>query len=229
MKCDVEPCNCLICKERCSFFSRLDPAELDRVNAVKRSVEFSKGEPILKKGAFNPYVELISGGYVKVTLQESGGKSFVTEVLGPHHFISTNILNEGVNQYLVTALTRAVICYIPQSVFQELLENSGVFGVDFIRYMNQRQEILRERLHSITLKQSRGKLADAILYIDSLNHGGEVFNALSRKDLADMANISMENAIRTLREFEQEGIISTQKKDIAILKRDVLLQISRLG
>ena len=229
MKCDVDPCNCLECKDMCPFFTRLAKSDLELLNHSKRAVKFSKGEVILKKGAYNPYVLLISSGYVKVIVEADFKKRFIMEILEPHKFVPGNLFGDGINKTSTVALTECVICYIPIVIFTELLERNGPFSTDVMKHMNLNGGVRFNRLQSITLKQTRGKLVDVILYIDSMNSKGNVFKLLSRKDLADMANISMENAIRTLRELEEEKAISTNKKDIEILNRDVLLRYSLLG
>ena len=44
-----------------------------------------------------------------------------------------------------------------------------------------------------------------------------------------MANISMENAIRTLKEFTLEGLVGINRKDIHILNADGLKRVSQIG
>jgi CRP/FNR family transcriptional regulator len=73
-------------------------------------------------------------------------------------------------------------------------------------------------------------MADSLLYIDSLkNEKAEIFQLLSRKDLADFAGISTESAVKLLKTFEKDGLIKLQEKDIRIIKHNALLEISRKG
>jgi Bacterial regulatory proteins, crp family. len=79
-------------------------------------------------------------------------------------------------------------------------------------------------------KQMNGRMADSLLYIDSLkNEKAEIFQLLSRKDLADFAGISTESAVKLLKTFEKDGLIKLQEKDIRIIKHNALLEISRKG
>ncbi len=78
--------------------------------------------------------------------------------------------------------------------------------------------------------QMNGRMADTLLYIDSLkNEKAEIFQLLSRKDLADFAGISTESTVKLLKIFEKEGLIELHEKDIKIVKQDALLEISRWG
>jgi CRP/FNR family transcriptional regulator len=73
-------------------------------------------------------------------------------------------------------------------------------------------------------------MADALLYINSLkSEKTEIFQLLSRKDLADFAGISTESAVKLLKIFEKDGLIKLNEKDIQIIKQNALLEISRKG
>jgi CRP/FNR family transcriptional regulator len=73
-------------------------------------------------------------------------------------------------------------------------------------------------------------MADTLLYIDSLkNEKAEIFQLLSRKDIADFAGISTESAVKLLKTFEKDGLIKLNEKDIQVIKHNELLEISRKG
>jgi CRP/FNR family transcriptional regulator len=79
-------------------------------------------------------------------------------------------------------------------------------------------------------KQMNGRMADTILYIDSLkNEKAEIFQLLSRKDLADFAGISTESTVKLLKQFEKDGLIELNEKDLRVVKYDELNEISRRG
>ena len=52
---------------------------------------------------------------------------------------------------------------------------------------------------------------------------------LSRKELGELSAISEENAVRLLTEFKNEKIIDVQGKQITILDKKILKQISDFG
>jgi CRP/FNR family transcriptional regulator len=79
-------------------------------------------------------------------------------------------------------------------------------------------------------KQMNGRLADALLYIDTLrNEKADIFQILSRKDLADFAGISTESTVKLLKTFEKDKLIVLKEKDIQLLDHDALNEISRKG
>jgi CRP/FNR family transcriptional regulator len=73
-------------------------------------------------------------------------------------------------------------------------------------------------------------MADTLLYLDSLkSEKAEIFQLLSRKDLADFAGISTESTVKLLKMFEKDGFIALNEKDLKIVKYDSLREISRKG
>jgi CRP/FNR family transcriptional regulator len=89
---------------------------------------------------------------------------------------------------------------------------------------------LYQTLHKVMYKQMHGRLADTLLYINTLKiENPKIFQLLSRKDIADFAGISTESAIKLLKNFEKEGLIQLQEKDIRLINLQALNEISRKG
>ena len=79
-------------------------------------------------------------------------------------------------------------------------------------------------------KQMNGRLADALLYLSSDDYTGlNLFTHLSRKDIADFAGLSTESTVKLLKSFEKDKLIKLDDKNIIILKRQSLEEISRRG
>ena len=79
-------------------------------------------------------------------------------------------------------------------------------------------------------KQMNGRLAETLLYIDGIRAiRPEIFQLLSRKDLADFAGISTESTVKLLKIFEKDGLIELHEKDVKIINYDALDEISSKG
>ena len=75
-----------------------------------------------------------------------------------------------------------------------------------------------------------GRLADALLYLSPDEYSGvNIFPVLSRRDIAEFAGISTESTVKLLKTFEKDGLISLKDKDIILLDRKALQEISRRG
>jgi CRP-like cAMP-binding protein len=82
----------------------------------------------------------------------------------------------------------------------------------------------------VMYKQMNGRMAETLLYIDSFRaENPEIFQLLSRKDIADFAGISTESAIKLLKNFEKDGVIGLNEKDIRLINMNALVEISKKG
>jgi CRP-like cAMP-binding protein len=86
---------------------------------------------------------------------------------------------------------------------------------------------------NLTQKHIRGRLAESLLLL-LRNYGYEedgetLAMLLPREDLANMSNMTTSNAIRTLSQFAQEGLVDVDGRHIKILDEKALERISRLG
>jgi CRP/FNR family transcriptional regulator len=73
-------------------------------------------------------------------------------------------------------------------------------------------------------------MASVLLTLAPENFGGEdLFRHLSRRELADFAGISTEGAVKVLKSFEKDKIISLSDKSITLLDHHRLEEIGRIG
>ena len=75
-----------------------------------------------------------------------------------------------------------------------------------------------------------GRLAGTLLYLNSLKENQpNIFQLLTRKDLANFAGMSTESTVKLLKTFEKEGLIELQEKNILLLDIDNMIGIYKRG
>ena len=90
--------------------------------------------------------------------------------------------------------------------------------------------MLFDSIRNLMFKQMNGRLADALLYLSSINFESDsVFGYLSRKDIADFAGLSTENVVKLLKAYEKEGLLKLNDKDIQLINRQALFEIGKRG
>ena len=113
---------------------------------------------------------------------------------------------------------------------RKLLHANSEFAYRITSKNINSEKHLMDLVASLSYKQMRGKLATALLYLNSEALSSEdVFAHLSRQDIADFASISVESVIKFLKEFEKEGILQLGNKNITIVDPAKLGQISEIG
>ena len=209
----------------------LYPKELNITDQKKTRITYLKGENIFKQGAFAPYVIFVVKGLIKVYLQTGYDKQTNISLARTGDFLAfSSIFGENIHTYSAQAVKDSIICMIEKESLKEILLNNPQFALEITskNYRNERH--LFEVIKNISYKQMRGKLASSLLYLSHEEFLQEdVFQFLTRQDIADFASVSTESAIKFLKEFEKEKVIRLKGKDITILDQDKLEIISRTG
>lgn len=205
------------------------PKELEILQQHKTKITYLKGENIFKQGAFAPYVIYVVKGLVKVYLQTGYDKQInISLALSGDFLAFSSIFGENIHTYSTQAIKDSEICMIEKESLKESLLRNPEFALEITskNYRNERH--LLEIIKNVSYKQMRGKLASSLLYLSQEEFLKEdIFNFLTRQDIADFASVSTESAIKFLKEFEQEKILKLNGKDIIILNRELLAAISK--
>jgi CRP-like cAMP-binding protein len=231
MKTILETDSDFICDIQAPCFQMLLPEEAQLVRASKTQVLFRKDDNLTKQGAFASYVLFIIDGYAKQYLEGDGIKNYNLRIIKPGEFVGLSVVfSENTFNYSSVALTDCHVFLVEKEAIGKVVKQNGMFGFNIIkRYCEQNTNLLNT-VRSLMYKQMNGRMADALLYIDSLkSEKAEIFQLLSRKDLAEFAGISTESTVKLLKNFEKDGFIELNDKDIKIVKQAALLEISRKG
>jgi CRP-like cAMP-binding protein len=197
----------------------------------KKQLLYVKGENIFKQGAFAPYVMYVLSGLVKVYLQTGHNKKINIRIAMAGDFLAfSSVFGEEVYTYSSVALTDAQICMIEKDRLKQLLFKNNDFAMRITSSNYKNENHLLGIIANISYKQMRGKMASALLYLsENAFLSQDIFQHLSRQDLADFASISTESAIKFLKEFEKDGILKLSGKDIHILDGQRLESIAKSG
>lgn len=212
-------------------FRTLEPKDLDFLNDKKTQIEYLKGETIFKQGAFAPHVLYVNSGLVRIYLQTGSSKQINLRLAKQGDFIAfSSVFDENIYTYSALALKDSAICMIDKEALKQLLLKNPQFAMQITSRDYRNESRYLEIITNISYKQMRGKLASALLYLSSEEFSGEdIYSYLTRQDIADFASITVESAIKFIKEFEKEKVISLDGKRIIIQNKKALEEINVRG
>jgi CRP-like cAMP-binding protein len=142
----------------------------------------------------------------------------------------SSVFGEEVYTYSSVAIKDSQICMIDKDGLKQLLLKNNEFAMRITSNNYKIEKHLFKIIASISYKQMRGKIATALLYLsDKEFMEEEIFQHLTRQDIADFASISTESAIKFLKEFENEGILKLSGKEINILNYESMENVAKNG
>ena len=220
-----------ICDINAPCFQMLSQEETELVKASKTQVFFRKGDNLTKQGAFASYVLFIVTGLAKQYVEDDTMRSFNLRISKPGDFIALPaVFNKNTFSYTTVALTDCRAFLIEKETIADLVRSNGDFGFNIIKRFFRQHGDLYDTLRRAMFKQMNRRMTDTLLYLKKMkNEFPDIFHLLSRKDIADFTGITPESAIKLLKQFEKDGLILLNEKDIVLLKLNELKELSLKG
>jgi CRP-like cAMP-binding protein len=210
--------DCQECSEKIPLFNLLTKKELKIINQNRYSVKFRPNELILKQGLPATHVISLIYGIAKMYIEGLHNKNLLYRLAGPLQLINAaNAATQELNQFSLTALTEVQVCFIEAENFQKALESNGKFACEVIKHRNRHASYIYKKIISLTQKHMLGRMADGLLYL------------LNDFYLADLTAMSKDSAIRILKEFEKDRIITLRGRRMHIIDEEALTRISSNG
>jgi CRP-like cAMP-binding protein len=220
-----------MCNIQAPCFQLLLPEEAELVRSSKTQVLFRKEDNLTKQGAFASYVLFIVSGLAIQYLEGEQSRNFNLRIIRPGEFIGLSIMfHKNTFNYSALALTDCQAILIEKEAIARLMRENGEFGFSIMKRYLELNGDLYTTIQKIMFKQMNGRLADTLLYIGSFrNEFPEIFQLLSRRNIADFAGISTESAIKLLKNFEKDSLVELNDKDIRLINPVSLNEISKKG
>lgn len=217
-----------------SIFKVLSKEHKDELMDSMNCISYKKNEIIFKEG-FNPNGLIsLAKGKVKIFKDGINGKEQIIRLARPGDFIGFRALfADDYYNASAGAFEDSVVCIINKEKLFRIIEENYRFALQIITFLARELGEAENNIISLTQKHLRGRLAESLLRLAD-TYGFESDNetikiSLYREDLANLANMTTSNAIKTLYNFRDENAIDLDGKKIKILDYQALEKISRMG
>ncbi|MEI6568332.1 MAG: Crp/Fnr family transcriptional regulator [Verrucomicrobiota bacterium] len=220
-----------ICNIQAPCFQSLSPEEVELVRASKTQVLFRKGDHLSKQGAFASYALFVINGLAIQYIEGESNRNFNLRIIQPGEFVGLSaIFSKNTFNYSSVALTDCQVYLVEKDAIVKVVQQNGAFGFNLIKRYCEQNGNLFDTLKQVLYRQMNGRIADILLNLNELKRKTpEIFQLLSRKDIADFAAISTESCVKLLKNFEKDGLIKLDEKDIIVLNLPGLSEISKKG
>lgn len=205
----------------CSWiFNGLEEKSQQELRKLMRSVEYGADEAIFHEGtpAFGFFI--ICSGKAKLIKQGPSGKRQILKIVGSGELLGEeNLFDGGTHTASARTIEPTRARFIKREDFLDFLKRHPMVALRLAEKVARELQGFQAKLIETAYESCRARLARLLLALAE-KYGavdGEIRAGISRMDLAEMAGISTETAIRTLGEFEEKGLISLKRRKIAIV------------
>jgi CRP-like cAMP-binding protein len=224
-------CDCLDRAVGWKSFECLTAEELTFVNEKRFETVFKPGENIFKQGSPASSAVFLSAGLAKVYMEGQGNKNLLLSIAKPGMMmIGPGIYTNSRHVFSVTALNDVRTCFIEADIIKELVKKNSSFAEALLIDVSEKAQRNIYKLLSMTQKKMPGRVAEILLDLaDNVFESDKFTMILSRQELAEMSGMAKESVVRILKDFADEGIISSGCPQFEILKKDKLIMICENG
>jgi len=221
---------CKTCSIKSRAASKLLDEEIEKLSLNCALVKFHKGDQLIKQGSFSSNVAYLRSGLAKIHIEGPYHEQIVRIVKAPSYLGLPTTFGDKINQYSVSVIEEAEVCFINIDAFRQLLKSNSDFSYEIMLELCRNELEVFCRCANRTQKQIRGKIADVLLEFSEKIYKSSIFTLpITQEDLGDLVDSSRESISRVLAEFDKDGIIKIVGRKIEILNKKSLSLISANG
>ncbi|MCB2197130.1 MAG: Crp/Fnr family transcriptional regulator [Bacteroidetes bacterium] len=223
--------NCKDCVYRSWAFKNLSDEELKLINTKKVEKFYRKGEHICVEGDEIKDFMYLQNGLVKLYKTETNTREHIISIAKPKDFIGLlSVFSNKAHIYSITAIEDSVVCFVDLELIKSFIKSNGIFAIDFFEKISAVSDNVIKTRVDINTRQLRGRIAYILLLFSKHIYNSTKFSLpISRKEIAELIDMSTENVIRVLSEFRKDKLIQIEGKSIEILDLEKLEKFYELG
>jgi CRP/FNR family cyclic AMP-dependent transcriptional regulator len=206
-----------------SLFKSLDGAELSKFGELAREKSYPKGSVILFEDDPGDSLFVVRDGRVKVVLVADDGREVILGILGVgEHFGELALIDDQPRSAHVIAMEESTLLVLRRDDFRRRVEANPIVAWSLLTELSRRLRRADDKIGSLVLLDVPGRIARMLL--DAADEGGAplIEKPLTHQTIAHIIGASRETVSRAMREFQDSGWISTERRRIRITDRSAL-------
>ncbi len=191
----------------------------EKISHIKVDCHYKAGDIIFRHGDLPLGLFSVRRGVAKLESLSEEGDAHTLKLVGSGGVLGYRTFFSGdIYKKTAIALEETSLCFLPRAEVLDLFQSHPELGLKLIGQLSSDLDRAEDRWVSQIDKGAPARVAEALLFLK------ERFSESSwtRKEIAEWAGTTTETVIRTLAQFEKEGIISQNYKNFNILSEKAL-------
>ncbi len=212
------------------LFRGLTAIEIEKIllQLPHRIRKYKAGTLIYQSGDTINSLVIVLGGIVKGEMVDYAGRIIKIEDIKAPGALAAAFIFGSINRFPVNviAISDTDLLVAEKSDFLKLLKNNDKILVNFLDLISNRSQFLSEKIKFLNFKTIKGKLAQYILKLAD-DQKNEIKLDRTQNDLSDYFGVARPSIARVLKEMEQEGYIKVSGRNILIIDKNALLNLTQ--
>jgi CRP/FNR family transcriptional regulator, dissimilatory nitrate respiration regulator len=211
------------------LFKGVIPDEIETIleSVPYRIKKFQAGSMISQNGEQVGSLIMVINGIVKGEMVDYSGRVIKIEDIPAPGAIASAFMFGNRNRFPVNviAVSDVELLFIEKKDFLGLLRRYDLLLVNFLDMISNRSQFLSEKIKFLNFKTIRGKLAHFILQ-KSGKEGNSVSLGMTQNELSDFFGVARPSLARTIGDLEKEGYIEAKGKNIKLIDKEGLADLT---
>lgn len=190
------------------------PELLEKLFNYGHKKSFWELDVVFAEGEKTEFLPIVLSGKVKMVRYPEIGKEFIIGFFGNGEMFAIPPALDGKN-YPATcvAVENSKILILPRSKFLELMKESGEFSSIVMEKMCGLMRETAETINNLANSSPEHRIGNVLLRL-AKNQPAKI--TLRRQDIADMAGLTTETTIRTVKKLEEKELLRIEKGKIIL-------------
>ena len=197
-------------------------ADMERLDLiVKHRRPMNRGSHVFRQGDAFYALYAIRSGFIKTYVITEDGSEQITGFHLPGEIIGLDAIDNEQHLCAAKVLETTSLCEIPFHRLEGITASVPGLGRRLIRLMSRELQADNDLLTLLGKKSAEARLATLLLSLSArFKRRGfssrEFYLSMSRNDIGNYLGLAVETVSRTFSRFQQQGIVSVQRKDIRL-------------
>lgn len=208
-----------------ALFNGLDRIELERFAEVTREKSYPKGSVILFEDDPGDSLFVVREGRVKVVLIGEDGREVILGVLGVgEYFGELSLIDDRPRSAHVIAMEDSNLLVLRREDFRRRVESSPNVAWALLTELSRRLRRADDKIGGLVLLDVPGRIARLLLDLAEESGTNAIEKSLTHQTIAQMIGASRETVSRAMKDFQDAGWITVERRRIALADRPALEQ-----
>jgi CRP/FNR family transcriptional regulator, cyclic AMP receptor protein len=207
------------------LFNGLDRVELERFAEVTREKSYPTGSVILFEDDPGDSLFVVREGRVKVVLIGEDGREVILGVLGVgEYFGELSLIDDRPRSAHVIAMEDSNLLVLRREDFRKRVESSPSVAWSLLTELSRRLRRADDKIGGLVLLDVPGRIARLLLDLAEESGTNAIEKTLTHQTIAQMIGASRETVSRAMKDFQDAGWITVERRRIALADRAALEQ-----
>lgn len=210
-------------------FQHLEPHVIEALAKVAQTLHLSQGETLYEQGDQAAAFFIVQAGGVRLVEHTEAGRDVNLKIYGPGDVFGLLAISDRyAHTSAVYAVEESTIICIQAQQARDLMLVYPRLALTVVDWLTHHIQHAHSRIWQMAAEKVERRLARALLHFND-KFGCEGRLGVTQQDLAEFTGTTIESVNRTLRNWEDRGLIERSRKQIEIRDRDALSRLTTGG